>query len=859
MDPKPPTYTSSKSVSRSTTSRDEVRLMAEEMLRASLTRSSHGSTSTSVTSSTATSPPARSLDSELPPSYRRSTPALPSSSRSPIAPNPADLLSRARNPGAGRPPVVGSESITRDSLTRDKASRSVTSDAGSSWSSWTSSSSSSTATVTAADAKARVRHLQREVEKAQADVSPRSERTGSLFREACSTDLLFLIDTTGSMYSYIKAAKEQVQSIVSDIKATFLNEAEVRVAVVSYKDHGDYPNIEFLDFTPSAERVSEFLGRLDADGGRDTPEDVLGGVNQALNASWKQQTRCIIHIADAPPHGAGVLHDLGSSSDDYPSPGSEPHHLTYEPLIKKLIQLKVNYALLRVNALTDRMALAFGKVYSASGAGVKLLSSNTYCSQVKDGLGSTTLGASTLQADLQFEEMELGITYSHLRHLVVKTVSTSVTRTAGRMSLALGTTPKLSVASGKGKSRGMATDLSSIREDGSSGGSIKEPSLEKGPPQWNRPGWLDETLVVEGFCPDMVLQTANSLNEMMHSDDNIKLSVTQLTIHARSKPFAAGSVRLASYARTSASTSKFVVKSFKDGSKMLAHIAEDMRIQALCKSFALEFNGLLNIEPPIDFIVTTCLQSKAKDGEEADCLSLEPYIDGEYVKYNSNSMFVKEDLPGEPDTFNQIAQAFSHFTFERSWGHFLVNDLQGVGHLLTDPSIQTRDPERFNLAVTNLGDAGFKFFFAVHECNSFCHKLELKSNREMLATGTFEFRERWPTIEPTVCCSNKLCRSIIRLADSQESTNFPGHHWCGACWPQLQSSTTRWICSAPGPDHEFEVSKFFYESQGQLTPRRCAEHTERDRSVSSAAAVGGSVWGRLKAGGPKRSISGRAW
>ncbi|KAL2071661.1 hypothetical protein VTL71DRAFT_12896 [Oculimacula yallundae] len=787
-------------------------------------------------------------------------PHLPRGRATPLAPNPADLLNRSRFPGGGRP-VVGSETVTRDSLIRGEGSRSTTSEAGSTFSSWTSSS-----TVTAADAKARVRNLQKEVEKARASVSPRSSRTGSLFRDACSTDLLFLIDTTGSMHSYIDAAKEQVQSIVTDIKATFLNEAEVRVAVVSYKDHGDHPNVEFLDFTPSAERVSEFLGSLTAGGGGgDTPEDVLGGVKQALNASWKQQTRCVIHIADAPPHGAGVLHDLIAAWDDYPFPGSEPHGLTYEPLIQKLIQLRINYALLRIKSSTDRMALAFGQVYKSSGASVKLHSSNFYHSQVNTGLGSTTIGASNVHGDLQFEEVQLGTTYSHLRHLVVRTVSTSVTRTAGRMSLALSTVPKgrlSTTTSGTSPSRGKTMDLSSVREDGSSDGSIKAssvPSLEKGPPQWSRPRWLDQTLVVEGFCPDMVLQTANSLNEMMHSDENIKLSVTQLTIHARSKPFAAGSVRLASYARTAASTSKFVVKSFKDGSKMLAHIAEDMRVQALCKSFALEFNGLLKIEPPIDFVMTTCLQSKASAGEEPDCLSLEPYLEGDYIKYNGNNMFVRVDAPGESNSFNQIAQAFSHFTFERSWGHFLVNDLQGVGHLLTDPAIQTRDPERFKLADTNLGEASFKFFFASHQCNAFCRELELKSNREMIISGSFQFRERWPAIEPTVCCSNKLCRRILRLSDSQDSPRFPSHHWCSACLPQLESSTVRWHCSAPGPDHEFDMSKFFHESQGQLPPRRCPEHTERDKTVSSAAAVGGGLWSKMKAGGPKRSISGRAW
>jgi hypothetical protein len=147
-------------------------------------------------------------------------------------------------------------------------------------------------------------------------------------------------------------------------------------------------------------------------------------------------------------------------------------------------------------------------------------------------------------------------------------------------------------------------------------------------------------------------------------------------------------------------------------------------------------------------------------------------------------------------------------------GHLLVNDLQGVGNLLTDPAIQTHDDTWFELSDTNLGKDGFKFFFAVHECNSFCSKLGLKSNRTMFMSGNYEFREFWPTIEPTVCCSNKLCRRIIRLEGSHESDTFPGYHWCGTCWAQLQASMVHWICAAAGPHHEFDMSKFFYESQG---------------------------------------------
>ena len=79
------------------------------------------------------------------------------------------------------------------------------------------------------------------------------------------------------MGSYIDSARQQVRSIVHDIKKKFLNESEVRVAVVGYKDHADTPNIQLLDFTLSTDEVSRFLDTLYATGGDDAPEDVLGG------------------------------------------------------------------------------------------------------------------------------------------------------------------------------------------------------------------------------------------------------------------------------------------------------------------------------------------------------------------------------------------------------------------------------------------------------------------------------------------------------------------------------------------------------------------------------------------------------
>ncbi|KAK4554000.1 hypothetical protein LTR86_008841 [Recurvomyces mirabilis] len=698
-------------------------------------------------------------------------------------------------------------------------------------------------------ARLRKLNLQREVD--QANAATRARNTSGLFRDASSTDLLFLIDATNSMKPYIDSAKQQVRSIVSDIKEAFLNQAEVRVATVVYRDHNAEPNTEFLDFTTSVDEVWRFLDRIHTAWGKDFPEDVLGGVQQALNASWRQHTRCIIHIGDAPPHGS-QLHDFAPKLDDYHVMGSEPHHLTHGPLLKGLIQLNINYALLRITSHTNRMALVWACAYGAGNG--KLHPSNEYFSEtgisaVKGLREGSSERRSATGVSPQFEELELGTTYSSIRHLVLGSVTSSFSRTVGRLSMALGSPDRSSGM--RSPIRQAGNDFNAIQEEGHSSGSghgsssesSTQISLETDPPQWATPGWLDTTLEVQGFCPATLVHSASTLNDMLAGDEHIKLSVIDLTVKARSQAFNHGALRKASYARTTASTSHFVLKSFIREGHGRAYVIEDMRMQALCKAFALEFNSLVQIEPPLDFIVTSSLEKKRLQSTDRDTkyFSLEPFLDGDYVKYNDNFAGVNAELAEDP--FNQSAQAFSHFTFERSFGNLLVNDLQGVNHLLTDPSIQTKDPMRFKLSETNLHEDGFKLFFTTHQCNSVCEKLELKTRKEMFMTGVFEYRERWPTMEPTVSCSNLYCRSILRLNNAL----------------QLMTSKTSWICMAPGPNHQFVVNQFYSESQGKLPPRKCPEHADRIRTGSSAAAIGGSLWARMRPPEPTGTISSRAW
>jgi hypothetical protein len=500
-----------------------------------------------------------------------------------------------------------------------------------------------------------------------------------------------------------------------------------------------------------------------------------------------------------------------------------------------MIELKINYALLRITDLTDRMALIFFEVYVAASGDCKLHPKNRYY--------HIRRSENPERSGLIFHEAELGTTFSALRHLVVKMVTTSASRTAVRVS---GSTRKA------GTNKKLSTNLAAIGEDEDSNDNAR---IEDVRPKWDSPGWLNETLTMEGFSPDVVVHSASTLNDMMQHDDNIMMGIMQLTIHKRSHPFAQGALRVASYARTAASTNHFVVKSFKRNGKRLTHLAEDMRCQALCKAFALDFNSILGETDLIDFIVTTCLKSKSDVASGYECISLEPFIEGTYVKYNNNCGYVNEDIPD--DRYNQAAQAFSHFTFERSQGRFLVSDLQGVSNSLTDPAIHTLDPDRFNLADTNLGKEGFKFFFSTHVCNSICKQLELKSDASMIKSGNYEFRENWPTVKNTICCSNKLCGKIVSLAGAKKSDKFPGR-WCYSCWLQLRPSTVKLVCLGPGSHHEFHESRFYWESQGRTVPLKCVKHCEEDLSVgrpavSSNATQCGNFWARLKSATKKMS------
>ena len=102
-----------------------------------------------------------------------------------------------------------------------------------------------------------------------------------------NVDVAFMMDATGSMGSYISIVKDGFNNIVARVHRKF-KAAIVRVAFVAYRDYGDgTKHFEILDFTDNTNLFTDFVGRITASGGGDTPEDVLGAINQTINLNWK--------------------------------------------------------------------------------------------------------------------------------------------------------------------------------------------------------------------------------------------------------------------------------------------------------------------------------------------------------------------------------------------------------------------------------------------------------------------------------------------------------------------------------------------------------------------------------------------
>ncbi|MBN1230424.1 MAG: VWA domain-containing protein [Anaerolineales bacterium] len=116
-------------------------------------------------------------------------------------------------------------------------------------------------------------------------------------------DILFLIDTTGSMGDEIAQLKENM-ILVSQQIAEMNPAPNVRFAMTVYRDLGDAFVARTFDFTPDVDIFIKALQDVQANGGGDYPEHLNQGLNNAINKpEWRIENTVslVFLIADAPP------------------------------------------------------------------------------------------------------------------------------------------------------------------------------------------------------------------------------------------------------------------------------------------------------------------------------------------------------------------------------------------------------------------------------------------------------------------------------------------------------------------------------------------------------------------------------
>ena len=155
--------------------------------------------------------------------------------------------------------------------------------------------------------------------------------------EAGKADVVFVIDTTGSMGNEIQNVKNNIETVVSSLEE---NKVDIRLGLVEYRDiYADgIGSTKSYDWYTSVSSFKSELATLGVSGGGDTPESVVDALYCARNMEYRTGVKKYVILLTDANYKNGTSVDSGATLTD------EIRRLVEEELVVSVVTTPSYYS-----------------------------------------------------------------------------------------------------------------------------------------------------------------------------------------------------------------------------------------------------------------------------------------------------------------------------------------------------------------------------------------------------------------------------------------------------------------------------------------------------------------------------------
>lgn len=454
--------------------------------------------------------------------------------------------------------------------------------------------------------------------------------------------------------------------------------------------------MESIDLTSDLAAVTRFITSLEIQGGGDYAEDVAGGFEEAMKMSWdnNRAAKCLIWVGDAPGHGV-EYHPKGDGRFDSEASLSyiakrAKTQSPYPDLQEQMAKLALNgFDFFAIEVKREYTGHMFDKL-ERTFKNQEALDRRARVFQRIDGLSGNTDCAKF------FSDVIMRSASSSLLSNISSTIASGgVSRAAPVKKNEIHgflLCPKMhSKFASFARPKGIPPPVPSTPSiyGGASASAAAGSAVRFVPAKRH---------TIRFYIRDLPKPGVNPIDWWMLTP-YMKMTSVDTTVALNPKELGRGAMRAAYPVEDSKMPGKErvakVYHSDDEEVNMTDEIVQrDALTQAVSKALAMAFSIDERHNHVVDFITTSYYElhdEQIIDGVCVKFFSSEPKITGSYEKYNNNGGYVLQPRTTRSAAVSSdIAQAFSHFTYEYTQGKLLVCDIQGHNQVYTDPQIHSR-------------------------------------------------------------------------------------------------------------------------------------------------------------------------